>query len=79
MRSPHIVPLAEQAVVILREIALLTGRGRFIFPSLRTAERPMSDNTILAALRRMDYAEEEMSGQGFRAMASTTLHEQGWA
>lgn len=78
MRSPHIIPLATQAVVILREIEALTGRGRYIFPSLRTAERPMSNNTILAALRRMGYGKEEMSGHGFRAMASTILHEQGW-
>lgn len=78
MRSPHIVPLATQAVVILREIEALTGGGRYIFPSLRTGERPMSNNTTLAALRRMGYAKEEMSGHGFRAMASTILHEQGW-
>ena len=78
MRSPHIIPLATQAVVTLREIEALTGGGRYIFPSLRTAERPMSNNTILAALRRMGYAKEEMSGHGFRAMASTILHEQGW-
>ena len=50
-----------------------------MFPSLRTSTRPMSNNTVLAALRRMGYAKEEMSGHGFRAMASTILHEQGWA
>ena len=78
MRSPHIVPLSTQAVEILREIEPLTNKGRYVFPSLRTAERPMSNNTILAALRRLGYAKEEMSGHGFRAMASTVLHEQGW-
>ena len=78
MRFPHIVPLSTQAVEILREIDPLTNRGRYVFPSLRTAERPMSNNTILAALRRLGYAKEEMSGHGFRAMASTVLHEQGW-
>jgi integrase len=77
-RSPHIVPLSTQAVEILREIGPLTNRGRYVFPSLRTSERPMSNNTILAALRRLGYAKEEMSGHGFRAMASTILHEQGW-
>jgi len=78
MRSPHIVPLARQAVEVLKEVEPLTGKGRYVFPSLRTAERPMSNNTILAALRRMGYTKEEMSGHGFRAMASTVLHEQGW-
>ena len=78
MRIPHIVPLSTQAVDILREIEPLTGGGWYVFPSLRTAQRPMSNNTVLAALRRLGYAKEEMSGHGFRAMASTVLHEQGW-
>lgn len=78
MRITHIVPLATQAVDILREIEPLTGRGRYVFPSLRTIQRPMSNNTVLAALRRMGYDKAEMSGHGFRAMASTLLHEQGW-
>jgi len=78
MGFPHIVPLATQAVELLKEIEPLTGRGRYVFPSLRTAERPMSNNTVLAALRRLGYTKEEMSGHGFRAMASTVLHEQGW-
>lgn len=79
MRTPHLVPLAVQAIEILKELEPLTGRGRYVFPSLRTSVRPMSNNTVLAALRRMGYAKEEMSGHGFRAMASTILHEQGWA
>lgn len=78
MGFPHIVPLATQAVELLKEIEPLTGRGRYVFPSLRTTERPMSNNTVLAALRRLGYAKEEMSSHGFRAMASTVLHEQGW-
>jgi len=78
MKDPHIVPLAMQAVEILYEIRPLTGQGRYVFPSIRTNSRPMSDNTILSALRRMGYPKDEMSGHGFRAMASTILHEQGW-
>ena len=78
MRIPHITPLSTQSVEILKEIEPLTGRGRYVFPSLRTTERPMNNNTVLAALRRLGYAKEEMSGHGFRAMASTVLHEQGW-
>lgn len=75
MRQPHLVPLASQAVAILREIKALTGQGRYVFPSARTSERPMSNNAVLAALRRMGYEKEEMSGHGFRAMARTTLDE----
>ncbi|MDA3834872.1 MAG: tyrosine-type recombinase/integrase [Spirochaetales bacterium] len=78
MRKPHIVPLSQQVLAVLGEIEPLTGRGRYVFPSPRTIERPMSNNAVLSALRRMDYAKEEMSGHGFRAMASTILHEQGW-
>jgi len=76
--DPHIVPLSKQAVRILNEIYPITGESRYVFPSVRTNSRPMSNNTILAALRRMGYAKDEMSGHGFRAMASTILHEQGW-
>ncbi len=71
----HIVPLSSQAVAILRELHPLTGSGRFVFPGVRTRERPMSDNAILAALRRMSIAKDEMSGHGFRAMARTILDE----
>lgn len=71
----HIVPLAPRAVEILREVQALTGRGRYVFPSARTSERPMSDNAILAAMRRMGIAKDEMSGHGFRAMARTILDE----
>lgn len=74
----HIVPLSRQALAVLREIQPLTGHGRFVFPSPRSANRPMSSNAVLSALRRMGYAKDEMSGHGFRSMASTLLNEQGW-
>lgn len=79
MRTPHMVALSKQAVAILREIQPITGRGRYAFPSLRTIERPMSENTLLGALRRLGYAKEEMSVHGFRATASTLLNENGWS
>ena len=75
MRDPHLVPLSLQAVEILRELHALTGRGRYVFPGARTNGRPMSDNAVLAALRRMGFAKDEMSGHGFRAMARTILDE----
>jgi len=75
MRESHLVPLAPQAVAILRELHPLTGRGRYVFPSARSPQRPMSNNAVLSALRRMGYATDEMSGHGFRAMARTVLDE----
>ena len=75
MREPHLVPLSTQAVEILRELHALTGGGRYVFPGARTNGRPMSDNAVLAALRRMGFAKDEMSGHGFRAMARTILDE----
>jgi integrase len=74
-REPHLVPLSAQAVAIIKELHPLTGTGRYLFPGARTNGRPMSDNAILAALRRMGYAKDEMSGHGFRAMARTILDE----
>jgi integrase len=76
-RAPHIVPLSKQAVAILRELHPLTGSDQYLFPSVRSTKRPMSDNTINAALRRLGYAKDEMTGHGFRSMASTILNEQG--
>jgi integrase len=73
--TQHIVPLATQAVAILREAQAVTGYGVYVFPSPRTGERPMSDNAILSALRRMGIPKDEMSGHGFRAMARTLLDE----
>ncbi|GAB3757509.1 hypothetical protein GCM10028796_01760 [Ramlibacter monticola] len=64
-----------QAVAILRELHPLTGHGRYVFPSLRTGERPMSDNTVNAALRRMGFTSDEMSAHGFLAMARTLMVE----
>ena len=72
---PHFVPLASQSVEVLRELKPLTGHGRYVFPSLLTGERPMSENTVRAALRRMGYANEEMTAHGFRAMARTLIVE----
>jgi integrase len=75
MKGPHLVPLSKQAIEILKELHEYTGTSRYVFPSGRTFDRPMSDNAILAALRRMGYAKDEMSGHGFRAMARTILDE----
>lgn len=75
MREAHLVPLPTQAIKILRELQPLTGHGRYVFPSLRTGERPMSENTINAALRRLGFSNNEMTGHGFRAMARTILDE----
>jgi len=74
----HLVPLSRQAVAILRDLHAATGYGKFLFPSLRSSLRCISDNTINAALRRLGYGKEEMVGHGFRSMASTCLNEQGW-
>lgn len=75
MREAHLVPLSKQAVEILRELLPYTRGGRYVFPSLRTRTRPMSDNAVLSALRRMGISKDEMSGHGFRAMARTILDE----
>lgn len=74
----HLVPLATQAIEILKWLQPITAHGRYLFPSLRTPTRPISDNTLNAALRRLGYSGEEMTGHGFRSMASTCLNEQGW-
>ncbi len=74
-QTEHIVPLSTQAVAILRDLHRITGTGRYLFPGARSSKRPMSDNAILAALRRMGIEKDEMSGHGFRAMARTILDE----
>jgi integrase len=74
-RTDHLVPLATQAVVILRELHALTGTGRYVFPGARSNGRPMSDNAVLAAMRRSGIPADEMTGHGFRAMARTILDE----
>jgi integrase len=78
MGEQHLVPLSTQAVAVLRELAPLTGRGRYVFPSIRSAERPMSNNTVNAALRRLGYGSDEMTGHGFRSTASTLLNERNY-
>jgi len=78
MRQVHIVPLSKQAVLLLEDIYQVTGRGKYVFPSIRTNLRPISNNTINVALRRLGYDKEMMCAHGFRAMASTLLHEQGF-
>jgi len=75
MKQPHIVPLCRQAVEILTELKELTGASRYVFPSGRSFARPMSNNAILAAIRRMGYDNDTMTGHGFRAMARTILDE----
>ncbi len=77
MRKAHHVPLSRQAVALLREVRSATGPAGFVFPSIRTRTRPMSENTINAGLRRLGYASDEMTAHGFRAMASTLLNESG--
>lgn len=74
-KTPHIVPLSRQALEILRELRPLTGNGRYVFPGARSNRRPMSDNAVLAAMRRMGIDKDEMSGHGFRAVARTILDE----
>lgn len=78
-RGVHIVPLSTQAVAILKEVQQVTGDGKYIFPSNTSKTRPMSENTINQALRRLGYGKDEMTAHGFRSMASTILNEQGWS
>jgi integrase len=78
MKAAHVVPLSTQAVDILRALWPLTGHGYYVFPGIRTDRRPMSENTINAALRGLGYSGEEMTGHGFRSMAATRLNEMGW-
>lgn len=77
MRTPHIVPLASQAVEVLQALQTISGHGVLLFPGERDHEKPMSNNTILGALKRMGYA-GRMTGHGFRGVASTILHEHGY-
>lgn len=75
IKEPHIIPLSTQALSILEELYLLTGRGRYVFPSARGASRPLSENGVRTALRSLGYTNEQMSPHGFRAMARTLLDE----
>jgi integrase len=78
MGEEHAVPLSRQAVEILRELHALTGDGRYLFPGLRTNARPISNNTLNAALRRIGFTQSEHTTHGFRSMASTRLNEMGF-
>lgn len=77
MRKAHHIPLSGQARDLFREVRSITGPAGYVFPSVRTRSRPMSENTINAGLRRLGYASDEMTAHGFRAMASTLLNESG--
>lgn len=72
----HMVPLSRQALAVLDALHFVTGRGDYLFPSMRTSSRPMSDGTLNAALRRLGYSNHEITSHGFRAMARTMIHEQ---
>jgi len=76
--SPHLVPLARQTLEILRELQTITGFGRWLFPGQRSHDKPISDMAVNVALRTLGYGKEDICGHGFRAMASTTLNEQGY-
>ncbi len=77
MRRPHFVPLAPQVITLLRELQLLSGRGELLFPSVRSTDRPISENTLNAAYRRLGYGVDEVSAHGFRSTASVLLNESG--
>lgn len=77
MRRPHRVPLAPQALGVLKRLEAITGNGRLLFPSVRSPDRCMSENTVNAALRRLGYGKDEMTGHGFRSAASSMLNESG--
>lgn len=76
MREQHLVPLSQQAIAILQDLRPLTGPNGYVFPSVRHASRPMSENTLNAALRRLGYDKGTMTAHGFRSTASTILNEQ---
>jgi integrase len=76
-RIPHFVPLSRQAIVLFKEAQALTGDWAYVFPSIRTPKKPMSENTVNAALRRLGFTGDEMTAHGFRSMASTLLNESG--
>ncbi len=78
MKEQHIVPLAHQSMEVLDALRRNTGHGPLLFPSIRSTSRPISDNTVNSALRRLGYTKEELTGHGFRSMASTLLNELGW-
>jgi integrase len=78
MGEQHLVPLSKQTLKILHSLKKITGGGKYLFPSIRSDDRPITDATVNAALRILGYTKEEITGHGFRAMASTLLNELGW-
>lgn len=78
MRSEHTVPLSKQAISILRDLHTITGNGTLVFPAIGNKSRPISENTLNGALRRLGYGQDEMCSHGFRTMASTSLNTLGW-
>ncbi|MCF4113400.1 MULTISPECIES: tyrosine-type recombinase/integrase [Dethiosulfovibrio] len=78
MKRVHWVPLSRQTVEVLNKLKEISGKSRYLFPSIRSTVKPMSDATVLAALRRLGYTQEEMTGHGFRSMFSTIANEHGW-
>jgi integrase len=77
MCRPHLVPLSPRAVEVLRELHAITGKGQFLFPSVRSVKRCMSENTIDASLRQLGFKADEMTAHGFRSAASSILNESG--
>lgn len=77
MRRPHHVPLSRQSIDLFKKVATISGPSGYVFPSIRTPQRPMSENTVNAGLRRLGFSGDEMTAHGFRAMASTLLNESG--
>jgi len=77
-KRDHLIPLSDQAIAVLQELRGVSGSDHHIFPSARTPQRPISENTVLAALRALGYPQGAMTAHGFRTMASTLLNEQGW-
>jgi integrase len=78
MREQHIVPLSKQAIAVLRRLHQVTGHRALLFPGVRHHDKPLSENTLNAALRYLGYGKDEITGHGFRSMASTLLNERGW-
>ncbi len=78
MKQPHLVPLTPQLLKLLEELRPLTCQSKFLFPTIRSHDKPMSEATVLVALRAMGFTKDEMTAHGFRGMASTLLNEQGY-
>ncbi|SMG40618.1 tyrosine-type recombinase/integrase [Dethiosulfovibrio salsuginis] len=78
MRRPHWVPLSKQAVEVIEKLRVISGRSKYLFPAVRDKKRPMSDMTVNAAIRRLGYRKDELTGHGFRSMFSTVANENNW-